>query len=288
MDPIAKALTVVFLFATMLSIGLKAAPADLLSALRRRGLMVRSLVANFLIIPVLGLVMVKATAMSTDVAVGLLLLAAAPGGLNAIQFTSKTSSGLSYAAALLFVLSFLSMLLSPVIASLMLPAGTPLTLPYGRIIAVLLLCVLLPLLAGLGVRRAWPRGAQALAKPMALCGTLAFVVVVVLLMAWRKQAMSQLKAAEVAAMLGFILASMVVGYLLGGPGKDTRTILATATSMRNAALGLVIAVNSFPGTNVDVAVIAFSALMIPPNMLFTVYHLMRNRRKARHRMPAGE
>jgi hypothetical protein len=49
--------------------------------------------------------------------------------------------------------------------------------------------------------------------------------------------------------------------------------------MRNAALALMIALNSFPDTNVDAAVIAFSGLMIPPNMLFTAYHVLRSRRK---------
>ena len=97
--------------------------------------------------------------------------------------------------------------------------------------------------------------------------------------------MSNLKAAELATMLGFILAAMVIGWLMGGPGSQTRTILATGSSMRNAALALLIAVNSFPGTNVDVAVIAFSGLMIPPNMLLTVYEILRNRRRTRHVAP---
>lgn len=34
----------------------------------------------------------------------------------------------------------------------------------------------------------------------------------------------------------------------------------------------------FPDTNVDVAVIAFSALMIPVNMVFTVYEVVQGRR----------
>lgn len=272
----------------MLSIGLKVSPGDLQSVLRERGLMARSLAANFVLIPALGLALVQVIPMSPQVAVGLLLLAAAPGGLNAVQFTSKTPSGLSYATLLLFVLTFLAVLVSPAIAGLMLPSNTPLVLPYGRIVAILLLGVLLPLLAGMGVRRARPGAANALAKPMALCGTVTFVVVVGLLITERRQAMEALSAAELATMLGFILAAMVLGWLLGGPMRETRTILATASSMRNAALALMIAVNSFPDTNVDVAVVAFSGLMIPPNMLFTAYHVVRHRRRSRHAMPAQQ
>ena len=111
---------------------------------------------------------------------------------------------------------------------------------------------------------------------------MAFVVTVILLMSWRKQAVASLKAADLAAMLVFILGAMVLGWFLGGPAKETRIILTTASSMRNAALALMITISSFPGSAAGVAVIAFSMLMIPPNMLFTVYHIVQNRRSKKH------
>ena len=81
----------------------------------------------------------------------------------------------------------------------------------------------------------------------------------------------------VIVMLILILVSMVIGWLLGGPEKGTRQILTTGTSFRNAPLCLLIAMKSFPDTNVVVAVVAFTALMVPPNMLFTVYHNIKNK-----------
>jgi len=282
MDPAAKVATWTFLVGTMLSIGLKITPGDLLSALRQRSLMIRSLAVNFVIVPALGLLLVSVVPMSTDVAAGLLLMAAMPGGLNAIQFTSKAPGALSYAATLLFVLSLLAVLVSPALATWILPLQqSDLSLPLGRVIGVLLAAVVLPLAVGLGLHHWCGPIAGKLAKPLALVGTVAFVVAVVLLMGRRKEAMSSLTGAELGAMLGLILLSMIVGGLLGGPAMDTRRVLATATSMRNAALGLVVALNSFPDRQVDVAVIAFSALMVPPNMLFTVYEIIHERRKAK-------
>ncbi|MBN1510089.1 MAG: bile acid:sodium symporter [Sedimentisphaerales bacterium] len=289
MDPAARIATWTFLVGTMLSIGLKVTPSELLSALRQRSLMIRSLVVNFLIVPALGLLLVSLVPMSTDVAVGLLLMAAMPGGLNAIQFTSKAPGALNYAATLLFVLSLLGVVVSPTLATWMLPWQEPeFVIPLGRVIGLLLVAVVLPLAAGLALHRASARLAGKLAKPVALVGTVTFVVAVILLMARRKEAMASLTGAELAAMLGLILASMVVGGLLGGPSAETRRVLATATSMRNAALGLVVALNNFPGRHVAVAVIAFSALMIPPNMLLTVYAIVRARRGKRHAAQVGE
>ena len=282
MDPAAKAVSLTFLIATMLGIGLKVTPRDLLLAARNRSLMARSLLANFIAVPLLGLLLVSVVPMSSDVATGLLLMAAMPGGLNAIQFTSKAPDALSYAATLLFVLSLLAVLISPALATWMLSwQEAALVLPMGRVLTVVLAAVVLPLAAGCTVHHWLPQLASRLAKPVTLLGTLAFVVAVVLLMKWRKSAMSSLTGAELAAMLGLILSSMAIGGLLGGPAPDTRRVLATATSMRNAALGLVVALHSFPDRTVDVAVIAFSALMIPPNMVLTVYEVLRKRRRAR-------
>jgi len=277
MDPLTKTLTLIFLITTMAAIGLKVTTGELVSALRERSLMVRSLVVNMIIVPLLGLLLVKIVPMSQDAEVGILLLAAAPGGLNAIQFTSKSKSALCYAASLLFILTLLSFLLSPAIAGIMLPINTSLTLPYGKVIRFLLLYLFLPLLAGLGVHRVSKRFADMLSKPVALCGTVFFVVVVIRLMTQRKQAMASMGKTELAAMIGFIIITMIIGWLFGGPSKETRRVLATTTSMRNAALCLVIAMNCFPDTNVVVTVVAFSALMIPPNMLFTVYEIVKRR-----------
>ncbi len=279
MDPLTRALTLIFLTTTMAAIGLKVTTGELVSALRDRNLMARSLGLNLILVPLLGLLLVKIVPMSRDAGVGILLLAAAPGGLNAIQFTSKTKDGLCYAAALLFILTLLSVLLSPVIAGFLLPSGTSAALPYGRVIRFILLYLLLPLLAGLGVHRVASPVAEKLSKPMALCGTLFFVMVVVRMMAMRKQAMAAMSKTELAVILVLILLSMVLGWLLGGPSIETRRILATSTSMRNAALCMVIAMNGFPDTDVDVTVIAFSGLMIFPNMLFTVYELVKEKRR---------
>ena len=41
---------------------------------------------------------------------------------------------------------------------------------------------------------------------------------------------------------------MATGWLVGGPGGDTRTATAMATAVRNVGVSLVIATASFPGT----------------------------------------
>jgi BASS family bile acid:Na+ symporter len=67
---------------------------------------------------------------------------------------------------------------------------------------------------------------------------------------------------------------------MGGPDTGTRRVLATGTGMRNVMVALLIAVTSFPNSDVDLAVLAFSALMVPPNLVFTMYQNRKVKRLA--------
>jgi BASS family bile acid:Na+ symporter len=79
-------------------------------------------------------------------------------------------------------------------------------------------------------------------------------------------------------MMVFILFSMFIGWIMGGPQKETRPLLATASSMRFVALGLAIAIRSFPEAGLEFPLVAFASLMIPANMVLTVITMIRAKR----------
>jgi bile acid:Na+ symporter, BASS family len=286
LDPLSRSLTLLFLIATMVSIGLQVTLPELRHALSDRRLLLRAVLVNFLLVPLLGLLLVWLLPLSADVSVGLLLLAVSAGGPNALQFTSKVKGGLANAAALLFILSLLSVPLAPVLGQALISTGKSLDLPVGRALAALLLYLLLPLLAGLAIHRLQPRLAERLAKPLMLLGTIAFVVVVVRTMAVKKAAMAALVGPELLAMLALIVGSMVLGWLFGGPARETRRVLASTTGMRNAAIALLIALRSFSGTDADAVVVACTALMIPINMIYTIGATIRTAVAAKARARA--
>jgi bile acid:Na+ symporter, BASS family len=269
-DPLSHFLILLFLISTMVSIGLRVTVPDLRLAMSDRGLLLRALLVNFVLVPALGALLVRVFPLSGNVSIALLLLAASAGGPNAIQFTSKVKGGLAQAAALLFILTLLAVPLAPVIAGLLLPAAGSLGVPMGRVVMGLVLYLLLPLVVGLAVHQAKPHLAELLAKPLTIIGALAFVVVVIHSTAVKKAAMAGLDRTELLALLALILGSMVLGWIFGGPVRETRRVLASTTGMRNAAIALLIALRSYPETDVDAAVVAGVALMIPINCLYTL------------------
>ena len=280
LSPLARFLTYVFLVTVMLSIGLEVTGRQVLDALRNVNLMARALVANLVLVPILGLVLVRLFPMPPDIATGILILAAAPGAPFAVQFTSKSKDAVAFAAALLFVLTVVALIVTPPLAGLLARAEIPLGLPAWRVIRGAVLYLLLPLLVGFAVQR-WARGlGQALRKPATLCAALSFPAVILLTMGAKSAATRAVGVSALVAMLLLVLGGMLVGWLLGGPETGTRRVLATSTGMRNAVVALLIALTSFPDSDVDLAVLAFSALMVPPNLVFTVYQNFRARVRA--------
>ena len=279
MSASARVLTYLFMATMMLSIGLEVTGRQVVRALADVTLMGRALAANLICVPLLGLVLVWLFPMPADAAAGVLILAAAPGAPFAVQFTSKAKDAVAFAAALLLVLTLIAVFLTPPLAGVLLRADVPLALPVGRAAKVLLPYLLSPLLLGFALQRWAPVVAAALLRPATWCAALSFPAAIILTMAMKSAATRTLGAPALIALLLLVLGGMVVGWLLGGPDTGTRRVLATSTGMRNVAVALLVALTSFPDSDVDVAVLAFSALMVPPNLIFTIYQNRRARRR---------
>lgn len=275
LGPVASTFVVIFLVSVMFSIGLEVTLAGLVAVTHKRQLLAKTLIGNFVVMPLLAILIARVLPLSRNVEVGLLLLAAAPGALFAINFTTKMKGSVHTAAALLLLLTGLSLVLTPPLIEITLRLENHVTVNYGRAMLTLLFLVALPAFAGRAVRLWAPSIAQAIEKPVSVCASISFVLVAILTMTLKSAATKQLGGYGVLALILLVVAGMFVGWVLGGPDAGTRRVLVVTTSMRNVALCLEIASISFRGMNVDVPIIAFSALMLPPNLLFTLYHARR-------------
>jgi len=277
----AKILVLTFIVASMFSLGMQTRVSDLRSLLTSRGFLARTLLANFVVTPILGVALVLLLPLEPPAAGALVLLAFTPGGVSAIQFTSQVKGGAASSVAVMFLLALLAIFVSPLLLKLVLPGYVPMVIPYGGALLFVLAFLLVPLLAGMLLLGKAPGAATKLSKLVALVAIIAFVGFMVVTGAARKLAVGQVGQVAVGAMLLFIFASMAVGWFMAGPARDARRILATATSMRNAALCIAIVESSAPGHAVLVPLIAFSLLMVPTNMVFSIYNAVQEKRQER-------
>jgi len=277
--PLSKSLAIAFLVCMTMSLGLEVTWRQLLTLLRDKGLLFRALAANLILVPLLGLALVRVFPLPLDFANAFLILAAAPGAPMSLRYTRNQDDDAPFAAALLFVLILAAICFTPLIAELILPAQTRLSVPYDRVATVALLYMVFPGLLGIAIQRWGGEETVMIRNVTFISARVFFLAWVILVTAEQSRAVRQLGVPTLAAMASLIIGSMIIGWLLGGPQRENRRILATGTSMRNVGLCAVIAIESFPGTKVDIALVAFSALMVTPNSLLLFYENYRKKRR---------
>ena len=168
MDLLPSILTFLFLITAMLSVGIQTTASDLRSLLRSKGLLLRSLLANFVAVPIVGIVLTRTLPLKPEAATALLLLACTPGGISALHFTPKIKGASLFAGSSAFLLAFVAVFLSPALLALFLPGDISVVIPYGRALLFVVVFLLLPLVAGTLVRSRAEGLAQKLSKPCAI------------------------------------------------------------------------------------------------------------------------
>ena len=263
-----KALIVTFLVAYMFSVGLETKRGEILEVLKERGLMGRVLLANLVLVPALGVLLVKLLNPGPNFSHGFLLVALAPGGLFALNFARVSKGNLKLAVGLAFGLSLLAVVSTPLLARLFLPVMGGASVPIVRPAIMLLLACLIPLFAGRAVQGRFPLAAQKLGKLLGVLSILLFILVAILTGKLKTPALLTIDAGGVSALVILVVASWALGWWLGGPEVADRKVLAISTSLRNVAVCLLIAASDGADPHLLPPVLAFSALSVPLNAVF--------------------
>ena len=267
-----------FVALVMASIGLRVTQGELFSILRNHRLLGRSLLANCVVVPVLGYLLARTVPMDPQVRVGIMLLAAVPGTPVALQFTRTARARLGFVAGLTFVLSIAAVAIAPV-AVRVVPHIESQYRPGQDLILSLLPQIVLPLAAGVMLARRWPSIAAKLAGPLSILATVIFLFLMWETRAVRREAFRSMEGWPLLTMLALLVMAMAAGWWLGGPDRESRRVMATSTSMRNVVVCFFIARYWFPGTKAYLVPIAYLGMMVPANLLFTLYQKWRERRE---------
>jgi BASS family bile acid:Na+ symporter len=269
-----------FVVLVMLSIGLRVSGGELLDVLRNRALFVRTLVANCILIPGIGFLLVKIFPLTSDASVGILLLAAIPGTPIALQFTRMAKPRLAFAAVMTFVLSVVSIAITPLAVKVMPQTAQRSERPILSLTVSILLFIAAPLCVGLWIARRAPKIAPRLVLPLDIFATVVFLFLMWETRLARREALSVVAGRRtILAMFLLLVTSMLIGWFTGGPDGESRRVLATSTGMRSVIVVLYVARYCFPETNIYMIPIVYLSLMVPTNLLFhlafTGWHRLR-------------
>jgi bile acid:Na+ symporter, BASS family len=250
---VTKASLLIFVVSSMLEMGLCLTAGQIVAPLRNVRQVLLALLANFVLMPMGAFATARLLRLDEPLGAGLLLLGTAAGAPFLPKLSEIAKGNRSYAVGLTVLLTAVSIGYMPLVLPLLL---TGVSVNPAKIAGSLVLFMLLPLAIGLAVK-SWREGAAVRLQPVVnrACN-LSLILLLALILALNYQKMLDMfgTRAVLAAIL-FILLGLGIGWILGGPDRDTRCVLALGTGQRNIAAALVIGSQNFSDAKVVVMLI---------------------------------
>jgi len=250
--------------------GLQTTLHDLQFLLRRPGLLARSLLSMFVIMPIVALILVRTFELRPSFEIALVALAISPVPPLLPRKEGKAGGRAAYGLALMAVVSILAIVVVPLWVELM---GRffdrELRMPPAAIARVVVMMTLSPLLTGVIVRRFAPAVADRLERPARLVSTVLLVAgASALLIVAVPVVLRVMDPSILQALAAFVVVGLGVGHWLGGPQADDATVLALSTASRHPAIALAVAKLNFPdepllGATILLYLIVLTLLSLP-------------------------
>lgn len=273
----------------MFGLGLTLTVGDFLRIGRDPKPVVLSLGAQLLLLPVICFGLVLAFDLEPLLAVGMMLLAASPGGTTASLFSHLFRGDVALNITLTAVNSLIAIVTLPLVVNLALgyfePGGPDsLGLQFGKTLQVFAI-VLVPVLVGLTVRHRAPAFAERADRPVRIASAVVLVVVIVGALLADDDVDEYLAQVGVVTAL-FCAISLALGYLIPrAAGIDARQSLSSCfeVGLHNSTLAITVALSVLGNETLAVPAAVYGVLMFP---LAVVAGVVLRRRVAREPEPA--
>jgi BASS family bile acid:Na+ symporter len=201
----------------MFGLGLSLTLADFKRVVTFPKPVIVGLACQMLVLPAVCFAIAKATDLPPELAVGLMLLAASPGGATANLFSHLAHGDVALNVSLTAVNSVLSLLTLPLIVNFAMEsfmgAGQYIPMQLDKIVQVFAI-VLVPVAIGMTIRNKRPDFAERSAKPVRILSAVVLLLVVAGVVAKERANIGDYFQQVGVAALAFNVASMAVGYFV--------------------------------------------------------------------------
>ncbi|ARI55944.1 bile acid:sodium symporter family protein [Streptomyces bacillaris] len=275
----------------MFGLGLSLTTDDFRRVTRSPRAVVVALVLQVLVLPLIAFGLVKLFDLDPLLAVGVMLLAASPGGTTANLFSHLFRGDVALNITLTAINSVLAAITIPVVTNLAIDhfdAQGDLGLQLGKVVQVIAI-VLIPVAVGMAVRRRSADLAARADRPVRIFSVLVLVVVSVGALLGERENLADYMQ-QVGLVTGiFCLASLTLGYAGARLLRlDKRQAIASSmeVGIHNTTVALTIALSVLDSTEVAIPSAVYSVLMYVLAAAFGYLITRRHTEESLHR-PAG-
>ncbi len=275
----------------MFGIALGIAPTDFNQILKKPKSATIGVLSQFLFLPFFTFLLVYFLRPNPALALGMILVAACPGGNISNFISSISGANIALSVSLTAVATLLTPIFTPLnfeIWAHALPGTETLLksfeISFIDILKTVLLLLIIPLIVGMWMRKKFPKLSMKIEKPIRIISVLILFGFIVIALK------NNFKTFEHYLYLVFILVlvhnamAFAIGYLAGRisglPEADRRTI-SIETGIQNSGLGLIIIFTFFAG-NGGMAIVAawWGIWHIVAGMLLSFYYRYHDRSMA--------
>ena len=256
----------------MLAMGLTLSFADYRQLARLKRCMVIGVVAQFVVMPLVGFAIAKIMQLEEGLAVGLILVACCPGGTASNIVTYLARGNLALSVAMTMASTLAAIALTPLLTGEL--AGAFVEIDRWNLFRNMVAIVLVPVIAGTVLSETFPRAARAISGVLPLVAIILVVLIVGGIVGGakdliREHAGTLLLATFLLHLFGFAL-GYVVARLFGLGAIESRTV-CIEVGMQNSGLGSGLA--KTPAFAAQFAQPMQAALAPVPAALSAVWHV---------------
>src|SRR5512137_111204 len=256
----------VFVLTIMLGMGFSLTIPQIIAPLRNTRLVLMSLAANFIIVPILVLLIAWTVPLSEGLQIGLILVGFAAGAPFLPKLVQLAKGDMAFTAGLMVLLMVITIAYLPIVLPFVL-SGVQVN-PW-EIARSLIVLMLIPLGIALFIRARYEEVATGLIHMMTTASNLSLIVMfVAYFVAYYDDVSGVIGTGGALAAILLVVGAAGVGYLLGGPDMERRKVLALGTGQRNLAAAFAIASSNFPSNPdvlvevMDVSILGLAILMV--------------------------
>lgn len=251
----------------MLGMGLSLTLKDFKNIFAYPKAAILGLLNQLVLLPIFGFALVQLFGLTGAMAVGVMILAACPGGATSNLITHLSKGDIALSISLTAVTSFVTIVSIPLIVNFSIgyfgEEGS-VTLPVGETIIQIMGVTLVPVSIGMFLHRRFPSLSKKADRPVRIASAVFFALIILAAILKERDSIVEFFVLSGPVMLSLNLLTLLVGYFLASafvlPRRQRMTI-SIESGIQNGTLGIMIAATLLKNSEMTIPIAIYSLIM---------------------------
>ena len=266
----------------MLTLGLGLTIKDFTRVIKQPKDFIVGLICQLILLPIVAFIIIKVFQISTELALGLMIIAAAPGGVTSNVLTKFANGDVALSISLTAIVSLISIISVPLIifgsADLLNIETSTTNISMNEIALKMFFVVTLPVIVGMIVRKFFPffSNEEQLIQRISI-----FLFIIVFVAIWVEENQNIIFYIKQSGIITLVLniIMMVLGYYVAkifASGVEQRKCISLECGLQNGTLAVFVATQIFDEITYIVPTATYALIMFVTSIFFVLFIRNKN------------